>query len=546
MIRRLTSVLRTPALWLVLGSLALAGLVVWHLPAGGGIDTAAHAYKVAVAQAGGSWLWDGLWYSGSYAAATYGYLYYLVAAHTGQTVLVVCSASALPALFWCYLRGVWDLTPRMSIAASTGLAVTVALALPFGEYPFLVGLAMAMAGAALLATKRLGWAAVAALPFGAALFVNPLSVLCVGVLLAADLLARPTMRRHLAIFAAAVAPFAALRLAMTFAFVQPSVEIDLLGPQAKFVAMGLGGALLVRLSRDPDRRAKSMVFLAAAAACALAWTVPHNPVGDDMGRFYMIFGVPVLLTVRRLCMPLRTAAVLGCAVLVLPLAMAGAIATTSGPSFADWQAFFAPGLRLAGRYYDPNYRFEVVPMAKHWEAYFFPLAGYPLAQGWYRQSDAIHNAALRDPNGSATQYAAWLRNVAVRYIFVPHATLQPSAAVEPHLLASSPQFVRVADVGRWTVYRVRNPRPIAAPSSGFTANPAAEVVRYGRTELTLSVSRAGRYTVKETWSPYWALVRGAGSLARAPGDWLVLRAAKPGEYKIRFDVTTRRVLDQLL
>ena len=110
-------------------------------------------------------------------------------------------------------------------------------------------------------------------------------------------------------------------------------------------------------------------------------------------------------------------------------------------------------------------------MAKHWEAYFFPLAGYPLAQGWYRQSDAIHNAALRDPNGSATQYAAWLRNVAVRYIFVPHATLQPSAAVEPHLLASSPQFVRVADVGRWTVYRVRNPPPIAAPSSASQRTP---------------------------------------------------------------------------
>jgi hypothetical protein len=267
----------------------------------------------------------------------------------------------LPALFWWYLRGVWDLTLRMSIVASTGLAVTVALALPFGEYPFLVGLAMAMAGAALVATKRLGWAAVAALPFGAALFANPLAVLCVGVFLAADFLARPAMRRRLAVFAAALAPFLVLRLAMMIAFAQPSVEIDLLGSQAKFVAIGLAGALLIRLSRDPERRAKSTVFLIAAAACALVWLVPHNPVGDDMGRFYMIFGVPVLLTVRRMWMPLRAAAVLGCAVLVLPLAMAGVVATTAGSSFVDWQAFFVPGLRLASRYYDPNYRFEVVP-----------------------------------------------------------------------------------------------------------------------------------------------------------------------------------------
>jgi hypothetical protein len=469
MTRRLTSVLRTPALWLALGTLALAGLVVWHLPAGGGIDTAAHAYKIAVAQAGGSWLWDGLWYSGSYAAATYGYLYYLVAAHTGQAVLVVCSASVLPALFWWYLRGVWDLTLRMSIVASTGLAVTVALALPFGEYPFLVGLAMAMAGAALVATKRLGWAAVAALPFGAALFVNPLSVLCVGVLLAADFLVRPAMRRRLAVFVAALAPFLILRLAMIIAFAQPSVEIDLLGPQAKFVAIGLAGALLIRLSRDPDRRAKSTVFLVAAAACALAWLVPHNPVGDDMGRFYMIFGVPVLLTVRRMWMPLRTAAVLGCAVLVLPLAMAGAVATTSGPSFTDWQSFFVPGLRLASRYYDPNYRFEVLPLAKHWEAYFFPLAGYPLAQGWYRQNDAIHNMALRADDAGARQYAVWLRSVGVKYVFVPHATLQLSAAGEPRLLASSPEFVRVAGEQRWIVYRVTDPRPIVVPAPGTAA-----------------------------------------------------------------------------
>jgi hypothetical protein len=231
--------------------------------------------------------------------------------------------------------------------------------------------------------------------------------------------------------------------------------------------------------------------------------------------------------------------------LVLPLAMAGAVATTSGPSFADWQAFFAPGLRLASRYDDPNYRFEVVPLAKHWDAYFFPLAGYPLAQGWYRQSDAIHNMALRVDDASAGRYAAWLRSVGVKYVFVPHATLQPSAAGEPRLLASSPQFVRVADHGRWTVYRVTHPRPIAT-SSDTTAHLVAGVVSYGRTGLTLRVSRAGRYTVRETWSPYWTLTRGAGSLARAPGDWIGLRAAGPGQYVIRFEITPRRVIEQLL
>jgi hypothetical protein len=562
--------LSAPALWLTTGPLVVATLAAWYLgvSGGSGIDTAAHAYKIAVAQAGGGWLWDGFWYGGSYAAATYGYLYYLVASHTGQTILVVGAAGLLPVLFWCYLRGVWGLRGATGILPPVALTVTVVLIMPFGEYPFLVGLALAMAGAALLGARRPLWAALAALPVGAALFVNPLSVLCVAVFLCADLLARPAMRSRLAIFGAALAPFALVRLGMMIVFAQPSVEIDLLGSQAKFVAVGLGGALIVRLSGDPDRRAKSMVFVMAAVACGLAWLAPHNPVGDDMGRFYMLFAVPVLLAVKRLWAPLRAAALLAAAILVLPLSMAGAVATNPGPSFAAWQAFFAPGLRLASRYYNPNYRFEVVPLAKHWEAYFFPLAGYPLAQGWYRQSDAIHDSALRGDDVGAAQYATWLRSVGVQYVFVPHAALQPSAANESRLLAGSSQFVRVAGANRWTVYRVTDSQPIAlpvastAPRSGHSAMPrtarvatnarrrapsppGVDVLRYRRTELTLRVARAGNYLLKESWSPYWTLVRGAGSLTRAPGDWVALHTTRAGVYEMRFTITAGRILDQL-
>ena len=542
---RVTSL--SPALLLTVGSLALAALVAWRLPPGGGIDTAAHAYRIGVARAGGSWLWDGLWYSGSYAAATYGYLYYLVAAQTGQTILAVSAAALLPALFWYYLRGVWGLTGRVGAVSAAALAVTIALVLPFGEYPFVVGLALAMAGAALLGARRVRLAALAALPIGAALFVNPLSVLCVGVFFAADVVGRPAMRRRFAILAVALAPFAALRLGLMVAFSQPSVEIDLLASQAKFVALGLGGAWLVCLSDDPDRRAKSLVFLAAALACALAWLVPHNPVGDDMGRFYAVFGVPLLLSVRRLWPPLRAAALAATIVLVLPLTMAGSVATRPGPSFVAWQAFFGPGLRLAKRYYDPDYRFEVVPLAKHWEAYFFPLAGYPLAQGWYRQSDAIHNSLLRADDTGAAQYAAWLRSVGVMYVFVPHATLQPSAANEPALMAGSSQFVRVADAQRWTVYRVTDPRPIVVPvSRPGSARAAADVMSYGRTGLIIRIARRGDYIARVTWSPFWTLVRGAGSLSPAPGDWVHVHATRAGVYELRFQVTVGRVLAQFL
>jgi hypothetical protein len=537
--------LRSPIVWLVLVPLAAVALLSWYLPAGGGIDTAAHAYKIAVARSGGSWLWDGFWYSGSYAAGTYGFLYYLVASYTGESVLVVSAAGLLPILFWHYLGGVWGLSGTTRLLPPIGLAVTVLLALPFGEHPYLVGLALAMAGAALLGVRRASLILLGGSLVGASLFVNPLATLCIAVFLCADLIGRPAVRRRLAAFGVALAPFVALRLAMLVVFAQPSVELDLLASQAKFVALGLGGALVVRLSRDPDRRAKSLVFLVAACACALAWLVPHNPVGDDMGRFFMIFGLPVLLAVRLLWAPLRVAALLLCAVLVLPLSMAVAAAGGPGPNYAAWQAFFAPGLRLAGRLYGPNYRFEVVPLAKHWDAYFFPLAGYPLAQGWYRQGDAIHNLALRDgATESASQYAAWLRIVGVKYVFYGHAALAPDAAGIPGLLSDSAQFQKVASAGRWTVYRVRRPQPLVTTIAGHRTS-SAKITDYLRTQLTIHIRRAGDYILKTTWSPYWTLSGGRGTLSRAGGDWLELHARATGVYELRFGPSIGGVIAQL-
>ena len=39
----------------------------------------------------------------------------------------------------------------------------------------------------------------------------------------------------------------------------------------------------------------------------------------------------------------------------------------------------------------PSDRVEVVPTGDHWEAYWLPRAGFPLARGWYRQLDIAQN-----------------------------------------------------------------------------------------------------------------------------------------------------------
>ena len=264
-----------------------------------------------------------------------------------------------------------------------------------------------------------------------------------------------------------------------------------------------------------------------------------------MGRFYMLFAVPVLLSVRRMA-PLRLAAVAAVALLVLPLSMAGAVARGPGPSFADWRAFFTPALRLAASLRDLNYRFEVVPLAKHWDAYFFPLAGYPLAQGWYRQSDALHDLALREgADVSAERYAAWLRAVGVEYVFLGHAALAPEATGVPGLLRDSRQFQRVTSSGRWTVCRVTLPRPLIN-AMRTREGSSADVLWYGRTGLKVRVARTGQYLMKVTWSPYWHLDYGRGFLTQAAGGWLDLHAESAGTYALRFDVNISAMAKQLL
>ena len=71
---------------------------------------------------------------------------------------------------------------------------------------------------------------------------------------------------------------------------------------------------------------------------------------------------------------------------------------SSGDSF--WQ----PAVAFLHRHAKPGYRVEVVPTAAHWESYWIPKAGFPLARGWYRQLDVADNPALYAEHLDASAY----------------------------------------------------------------------------------------------------------------------------------------------
>ena len=523
---------------LLLAAVPLAAVtavaVGMHLAGMVGGDTAAHVYKTALVRHHQSIVWDDYWYGGSYSIITYGPVYYWLAQCVPGSVIAVLSAGLLPLLFYLYMRRVYGVTSYLPAAA---LTVVVAAYLQNGQDPFLLAVALTMLGLVLVAYRR---PALAALPVGVGLFTNPLAIVVGAVFLMADLIARPAQRRTLLLFAAWFAPWLLARVALALLFNERTTYLDQGGQMVKYVSFALVGWGLARWSRDPQRRPLQVLFCVFAAVCVVTFLVPHNPLGNNVGRFFFVFGLPLLLCVRRVRVPL----------VVVPLAVAVAWLqlNTSVSAFlhtSDFAAgrapFFSTALAFATAHADPDYRIHVVAMWKHGEARFFPQADLAITRGWYRQADALHNDLFYTDYTEA-QYVAWLRETGVQYVFVPDAKLDPWSRREPAMLAGSRQFAVVYHDAQWTVYRLLAAEPLVVAVGG---GGEADVTALGHASLAVRVQSPGVYEVKVTWSPYWRVTAGDGTLSRGPDDFMVLHAREAGDYALTIDAGLRAVLRRL-
>lgn len=168
-------------------------------------------------------------------------------------------------------------------------------------------------------------------------------------------------------------------------------------------------------------------------------------------------------------------------------------------------------------------RIEAVPTVDHWEArWIAPHA--MLARGWERQLDRYRNGLfyVEPTQLSEAGYRAWLQRSAVDYVALPDAPLDYSAVAEGALLRSG-RLSYLREVWRsrhWRLFAVLNPQPLA--------DAPAKLERVGIDSLSLSVPRAGAYTVRVRYTPYWALSGGSGCVAQAGEDWTSIRARRPG------------------
>lgn len=539
--RRLRARLRRLSLvWLIVLPLALLAVITLIMQVFGivGWDAPAHLYKIALLREHQSIFWDNNWYGGAYQIISYGFIFYYLAQYISYNVVVVVSTGFLPLFFYLYSRKMYGVR---SYWPSIVLAIVLAFYLANGQDPFLFAMSFMFLGMVLLAYKR---PLLAALPVAVALFANPMALVIGAVFLVADFTAKREVRRDYLRFALYVTPFFVARVAIMFLFYEQSSYIYSTAQVLLFVGFSLAGFVLARVSHDPQRRAMEILFLTFAVVAVATALVPQNPVGSNIGRVFFLFGAPLLLNVRRVFLPKYVTIPVVAGVIIGQLIMPGLHYTHVADLPSTRAAFFTPALRFAATHYDPNYRFHVVALDTHWEAYYFSVNGYPITRGWFRQDDALHNTIFDTNQFTAAQYVAWLRDMGVKYIFLPHAPLDFSGPRETHLLETTPSFVRVFSDAQWTVYRLSDPQPMAVPLSPSYGK--ANIISLQHQAIYLTVPHPGTYLIKITYSPYWELTAGSGTLQKGANDFLVLDARQAGFYGIQVTVNLQSSLRQMV
>ena len=527
------------ALWITSTAATAIVALLMRRAALPGWDDAAHVYKVFLLQHGQSVFWDDFWYGGGYGAVTYGFLFYLLALVAPAKAIVVVAAGLVPPLFYLYQRDMWKIDDPLPAWC---FAAVMAVYLAHGQDPFVLALALTLGGLALLARGR---PLLGAVPVALGIFVNPLGLVVCGVFMLADVLARPAVRRRYLVFFAAVAPFIALRVLLGWAFEEPGGYLNETSQLLLYLGFALAGAGVAGLNATHPRRPFVILFFTYAFLCVVSFVTPGSPLGNNIGRFFFVFCLPLLVLLRhsRLRRPfpggdLVVIAVAAFAVLQLGPPIGHFTKEDERPQTRA--SYFAPALIAARELYDPNYRFHVVALRRHWEAFYFPSAGYAITRGWYRQADAIHNDLFYTTYETAT-YIAWLRSMGVKYVFLPHAQVDQWSRREARILRGTPAFVVVGQPGDWTVYRLQGARPIIVGLQGG----AADIRRFDHQDIVFTVDRPGRYLVKVSWSPYWELAGGPGSLRRGPGDFTIFETSRAGAYTMRFRVTFGEAVAQI-
>jgi hypothetical protein len=520
-------------------------------------DLAAAAYRSELFSAAGFTFWDNAWYAGHHLPA-YSVLAPALGAWIGPQLVAALAMVAATMLFGLLIDGLFP--GRATRIATLWFAVGAAVSLLANRVPFDLGLALGLG--CLLAARRERHLLAPALAVLTALASPVAGAFLALVSIAWALAARERRRRGLPAFPLALALASLAPLAL-LALLFPEGGIQPFAPSSFYPALAgilLIAALLAReLAETPGLRggggrvARVLLVgsLLYAIVLVLAYAVP-TAVGSNAERLGALFAGPLAACALLPRHP-RVLAILAPFLLYWQAnaPVADFVAAAGDP--AVHSAYYAPLLRELGElhvgYSARPARIEVVPVNDHWEARWM-APHIALARGWERQLDDERNALFYDSSAPLTpgRYRAWLSEQAVSYVALPDASLDYSAREEARLLRGRGANGRAPALGggrppaylsevwhssHWRLFSVRGPSPLAQPPALLT--------QLGRQSFTLWTPRAGAFTVRVRFTPYWALARGAGCVLRGPGDWTELRARRAGGLHVVIDFSLTRI-----
>jgi hypothetical protein len=513
--------------WLLAALLAAVYLAVDPPSA----DLAAQTYRTGLFERSGFVVFDVGWYGGHHNPA-YSILFPPLGAWFGPRLV---GAVAAVVTAWAYER----IVGRESTAARVSalwFATACMVSLVTGRLTFALGLALATLAVLALVRGRLVWCGVAG---AAAALASPVAIAFLAIPLAAWGITARRLLPAAALLAVSVVPAAAL------SFLFPE------GGSFPFTASAfwptLAGALLICAvlwrSAPPVVRLSLVLYVALLVVSGAI----SSPMGGNAVRLGAILAGPLaallLWEERRRVL----------ALVALPFLYW----QVSAPIDDVWRASSDPSIEAS--YYDGMLAFlhaqqraqgplrvEIPFTDNHWEsARVAPTV--PLARGWERQLDRKVNALFYEDDALTPQsYESWLAHNAVRYVALADAPVDYSAAEEAALIRLAPAYLReVWHDDHWRVFAVRDPTPLA--SGG------ARVTRMDPDAVDLRVPRAGTYTVRVRFTPYWRTLergtcvdahrsRGADGQDPPAGDaWTTVSATAPGRVRLRAAFSLSRV-----
>ncbi len=549
-------------------------------------DLAAATYRSDLFARVGFTLWDNGWYGGHYLPG-YSLLAPALGALVGNRVLLALCTVAAAWLFGLLAQRTFSAGGARLAAGSFALGASVTML--SGRVAFSLGLAVGLLAVVALQRERtsvalvLGALTSLASPVAGA-FLALAGVACAlaavgslglqqrglgrrSALEGATDASTPQPWRGLALAAAALVPI----LLLTLAFPEGGWE-----PFAPSVFWpGLAGVLLIALLAETGMRAKGECLPASAArvggsglspravrtitcgawlyAAALVGAFAlHTPVGSNAARLGALFAAPLVAGVlwehRRQheeVGPTRFGLWLRHPLVLLALAAAllywqletplNDVSELVGDPSVN-ASYYAPLLgELQKRAGGAPLRVEVPMVGTHWESVYLPTHGpLLLARGWERQLDTRYAALFYAPALAAAAYRAWLYENAVSYVALPDVRLDFAGVAEGRLIARGLPYLReVWHSAHWRLYAVRGAPPLATPPAILTS--------VGADSFTLTAPRAGSYTVRVRFTPYWALVAGRGCVRSTPGGWTEVDADARGLVRVGIDFSFARV-----